>query len=311
MLISPAAPAAAPGGPGLFRAARVGLALAPLVLVHLSLFALPVVPLTLPAVVIFVVLTRVSGLGVTVGFHRGMAHHAYRTSRVFRFLLAAAGCTALQKGPLWWVVHHRKHHAHSDVPGDVHSPVVDGLWYAHAGWLFVNDLNQAGYATVRDLARFPELVWLDRLWMLPGAAAAGLCYWVDGWSGLVWGFGLATVLVFQVTFAVNSIGHRWGRRRFATREGSRNNAVLGVLAMGDGWHNNHHRAPRSARHGLAWYELDVSYQTIRLFRALGLVWDVRQPPAAVLAAATGPAPAPDGPAVGRGPVPRPGVGTPG
>jgi stearoyl-CoA desaturase (Delta-9 desaturase) len=285
MSTSPAALSPAPGRPLVFRAARVGLALTPLLLVHLSLLALPFIPPTLAAVVILVVVTRVAGLGITVGFHRGLAHHAYRTSRAFRFLLAAAGCTALQKGPLWWVVHHRKHHAHSDVPGDVHSPVVDGFWYAHAGWLFVNDLNRPDHGTVRDLTRYPELVWLDRLWMVPGAAAAGLCYWLDGWAGLVWGFGLGTVLVFQVTFAVNSLGHRWGRQRFATGEGSRNNAVLGILGMGDGWHNNHHRTPRSARHGLAWYEFDMSYQTIRLFRAVGLVWDVRQPPAAVLAAA--------------------------
>jgi stearoyl-CoA desaturase (delta-9 desaturase) len=279
--------AAAPGRPGFLRVVRVGLALSPLVAVHLSLVALPFVPPTLTALVLLVVVTRVAGLGITVGFHRGLAHHAYNTSRAFRFLLAAAGCTALQKGPLWWVVHHRKHHAYSDVPGDVHSPVVDSLLYAHAGWLFTNDLNSPGHGTVRDLARYPGLVWLDRLWMLPGAAVAGLCYLAGGWSGLVWGYCLGTVLVFQVTFAVNSIGHRWGRQRFATGEGSRNNAVLGVLGMGDGWHNNHHRAPRSARHGLAWYELDVSYQTIRLFRAAGLVWDVREPPAEVLAAARG------------------------
>jgi stearoyl-CoA desaturase (delta-9 desaturase) len=280
-----AARPAAHAGLGLFRVVRVALALAPLLLVHLSLFALPFVEPTLIAVVVFVVVTRVAGIGVTVGFHRGMAHHAYRTSRAFRFLLAAAGCTALQKGPLWWVVHHRKHHAHSDVPGDVHSPVVDGFWYAHVGWLFVNDLNRPDHATVRDLARYPELLWLDRLWMLPGVAAAGLCYLAAGWAGLLWGYALGVVVIFQVTFAVNSIGHLWGGRRFATREGSRNNPVLGVLAMGDGWHNNHHRSPRSARHGLAWYELDMSYTTIRVFRALGLVWAVRQPPAEVLVAA--------------------------
>ncbi len=274
------------------RAGRVVLAVTPLILVHLALFTLPVVPPTFAAVMVLLVVTRVAGHGVTVGFHRGLAHHSYRTSRWFRFVLAAAGCTALQNGPLWWVLHHRRHHAHSDVPGDVHSPVVDSFWHAHVGWLFTADRTRPDFSTVRDLARYPELVWLDRLWMLPGAAAAGLSYLAAGWAGVVWGFALGTVLVFQVTFAVNSIGHRWGARRFATREGSRNNFVLGILALGDGWHNNHHRAPRSARHGLAWYEHDMGYQIIRLFRVCGLVWDVRQPPAEVLAAARTPA-APD------------------
>jgi stearoyl-CoA desaturase (delta-9 desaturase) len=286
----PAAPAVAVvARPAYYRAARVGLSLAPLILVHLSLVALAVVPVTVAGVVLLVVMTRVTGLGVTVGFHRLLSHHAFKTPRWFQFALAAAGCTALQKGPLWWAVHHRQHHAHSDTEGDVHSPVVDGFWYAHSGWLFARDLMRPDHAAVRDLTRYPELVWLDRLWMLPGLLAAGACYLAGGWPGVVWGYALSTVLVFQVTFAVNSVGHRWGRQRFATGEGSRNNWVLGVLAMGDGWHNNHHRAPTSARHGLAWYEFDQAYLVIRLLRRVGLVWGVRQPPARVLAAAGRPA----------------------
>jgi stearoyl-CoA desaturase (delta-9 desaturase) len=278
--------------PGWYRAARIGLALTPLIAVHAALAGLFVVPPTLTGFVLLVVMTRVSGLGITVGFHRGLSHHAFKTSRWFRFVLAAAGCTALQKGPLWWVIHHRQHHTHSDVPGDVHSPVVDGLWHAHSGWLFTRDLMRPDFGTVRDLTRYPELVWLERLWLVPAVLAAAGCYAIGGAAGLVWGYCLSTVLVFQVSFAVNSFGHRFGPQRFATGEGSRNNFVLGVLAMGDGWHNNHHRAPTSARHGLAWYEFDQAYQVIRLLSAVGLVWGVRQPPAAVLAAARGrPAPA--------------------
>lgn len=290
LLAAPAAAVRVP--PAWYRATRVGLSLAPLILIHLSLIGLAYVPVTVTSLVLLVVMTRVSGLGITVGFHRGLAHHAYKTSRWFRFLLAAAGCTALQKGPLWWVVHHRQHHTHSDTPEDVHSPVVDGFWYGHCGWLFANDLMRPDHAGVRDLTRFPELRWLDRLWMVPGVLAAGACYLIDGWAGLLWGYGLSTVLIFQVTFAVNSVGHRWGPQRYATGEGSRNNAVLGVLAMGDGWHNNHHKCPTSARHGFAWYEFDMAYLAIRVFRRLGLVWGVRLPPPAVLAVARGtPAPA--------------------
>ncbi len=283
LLAAPPAPAAPPVT--WYRVVRVGLALVPLVAVHLALVALFFVPVTLAGVVLLVVMTRISGTGITVGFHRYLAHHAFKTSRWFQFALTAAGCTAMQKGPLWWVIHHRKHHTHSDAPGDVHSPVLDGFWFAHLGWLFTQDLSRPGHAGVRDLARFPELVWLDRLWMVPGLLCAAACYAIGGTSGLVWGYCLSTVLVFQVTFAVNSVGHLWGSQRFDTGEGSRNNVVLGVLAMGEGWHNNHHRAPTSARHGFAWYELDLAYLIIRGLRATGLVWGVRQPPAAALAAA--------------------------
>lgn len=278
-------PSPAGARPAWYRALRIGLSLLPLILVHLSLCTLPFVPLTVAGFVLLVAMTRVTGLGITVGFHRYLSHHAFKTSRWFQFALAAAGCTALQKGPIWWVIHHRQHHTHSDTEGDVHSPVVNGFWYAHTGWLFARDLSRPDRASVRDLTKYPELVWLDRLWVLPGLAAAGLCYLVGGVSAVVWGYCLSTVLVFQVTFAVNSVGHRWGRQRFDTGEGSRNNWALGILAMGDGWHNNHHRVPTSARHGFAWYEFDMAYLVIRLLRSVRLVWAVRQPPAGVLAAA--------------------------
>jgi stearoyl-CoA desaturase (Delta-9 desaturase) len=265
-----------------YRATRVALSLSPLISVHLLLVALFFVQPTWLSLIVFFLMTRISGLGVTIGFHRYLSHHAFKTSRLFQFLLAAAGCTALQKGPLWWVIHHREHHMHSDVEGDVHSPVVDGFWYGHCGWLFTNDLMKPDTKNIPDLLRYPELIWLDRLWLIPGLIAAAICYAIDGWSGFFYGYCLSTVLVFQVTFAVNSVGHLWGPQRFETGEGSRNNWLLGFLAMGDGWHNNHHRAPTSARHGFEWYEFDMSYLMIRLFRVMGIVWAVRQPPDHVL-----------------------------
>ncbi|MBN9120959.1 MAG: acyl-CoA desaturase [Planctomycetes bacterium] len=285
MHTSPAGPPAPRGRTALWRAIRIGFSLSPLLAVHLALFTIPVIAPTLLGVALALVVSRVAGLGITAGFHRGLTHRSFRTGRVVQFLLAAAGCTALQKGPLWWAAHHRLHHAHSDRPGDPHSPVLGGFWHGHMGWLFTRDLMHPDPRLVRDLARFPELVWLDRLWMLPGLLLAAGCYLADGWSGVVWGFCLGVVAVFQVTFAVNSVGHLLGRRRFDTPEGSRNNLVLGYLAMGDGWHNNHHRAPGSARHGLAWYEFDMTYRVIRLLAWLRLAWAVREPPAAVLAAA--------------------------
>ncbi|MDB5310391.1 MAG: Fatty acid desaturase [Gemmataceae bacterium] len=299
-MISPAPGAMAatvvlpPRRPGWYRAARVSFALLPLLSVHLALAAIPFVPLTLGGVVLLFVMTRVSGVGITVGFHRGLSHHAYKTSRWFQFLLSFAGCTAFQRGPLWWALFHRIHHQHSDTEGDVHSPVVKGFWYSHCGWLFTRYMLEPDFRMVRDLTKHPELVWLDRLWMVPGMLVAAGVYLAGGWSWLIYGYCLSTVMVFQVTFAVNSIGHLFGSQRYATGEGSRNNWVLGILGMGDGWHNNHHRVPTSARHGFAWYEVDVAYRFICLFRRLGLVWGVRVPPAEVMAVATGkhPTPAP-------------------
>jgi stearoyl-CoA desaturase (delta-9 desaturase) len=305
-----ALPAGSPAPTGIaavWRAIRIGLSLSPLLAVHLALLTAVVAAPSALALVLAVGVSRVAGLGVTVGFHRGLTHRSYRTGRLVQFLLACAGCSALQKGPLWWAAHHRLHHAHSDRPGDPHSPVVDGFWHGHMGWLFASDLMYPDPRLVRDLAKYPELVWLDRLWMLPGLLLAAGCYLALGWDGLVWGFCLGVVLVFQLTFAVNSIGHRWGKRRFDTSEGSRNNLALGYLAMGDGWHNNHHRAPTSARHGLAWYEFDMTYRVIRLLARLGLAWEVREPPAAVLAAAR---PATSRPTAAAG-VPASGAPTPG
>lgn len=260
-----------------WRALRVAFSLTPLVLVHLSLAAIPYLTFSFMDLLLVIVVTRIAGLGITIGFHRYLSHRAFKTSRVGQFLLAVAGCTAMQKGPIWWVIHHRLHHRHSDTPGDPHSPVEHGLVYAHCGWLFANDLTAPDNRPVKDLMRSPELVWLDRLWMVPGIGLAAACYVLGGWAGVVYGFCLGTVLVFQVTFAVNSFGHRFGPQRYDTGDGSRNNWVLGLLAMGDGWHNNHHRSPGSARHGFAWYEFDQSYLVIRILKACGLVWDVRQP----------------------------------
>jgi stearoyl-CoA desaturase (delta-9 desaturase) len=166
--------------------------------------------------------------------------------------------------------------------------VVGGFLHGHMGWLFTQDLMHPDERPVRDLAKFPELVWLDRLWLIPGLLLAGACYAVGGWGGLVYGYCLSVVLTFQVTFAVNSIGHLFGPQRFATGEGSRNNPLLGVLAMGDGWHNNHHRAPYSARHGFAWYEVDMTFAFIRLLERLGLVWAVKVPAAELMSGAESP-----------------------
>ncbi|HSQ55364.1 MAG TPA: fatty acid desaturase [Gemmata sp.] len=256
----------------------------PLIIVHLALFAIPFVAFTWWTVAASAMVLGIAGLGVTIGFHRYFAHRSFETSRAFQFLLGCAGCASLQKGLIWWTVHHRLHHRHADRADDPHSPIVDGFWYSHIGWLFARDLTDYDRGIVNDLTKYRELVWLDRLWMLPGVALAAACYAWLGWAGVVYGYCATVAIAFQVTFAINSVGHLWGTRRFETGEGSRNNWVLGLLAFGEGWHNNHHRVPYSARQGFfAWYELDVSYLVIRVLAALGLVWNVKEPPASVLA----------------------------
>ena len=264
------------------RCLSIAFDLSPLVGVHLALVAIPFVPFSWTSFWMIFILTRVVGLGITAGLHRYFSHHAFKTSRWFQFVLAFLGCTALQKGPLWWSAHHRLHHKHSDREHDPHSPVLEGFWHGHVGWLFSQDLMHPDPKLTRDLARYPELVILDKLWMLPGILLAGVCYLIDGWAGVVYGFCLTIALVFQVTFAINSFGHLLGRQRFDTGDGSRNLFWLGLISMGEGWHNNHHRAPASARHGFAWYEFDLTYTVIKVWKWMGLVWGVKVPSAEVM-----------------------------
>jgi stearoyl-CoA desaturase (delta-9 desaturase) len=242
-----------------------------------------------------------TAVGVTVGYHRLFTHRSFETTRPMKFVLAALGAMAFEGPVLKWVAMHRRHHQHSDGADDPHSPhhhgaglrgLLAGAWHAHVGWVFDPDPpNLSRYAG--DLARERVLRVVSGTWLL--WAAVGLLLpavlgglltlsWGGALLGLIWG-GLARVfLVHHVTWSVNSVCHLWGTRPFASRDHSRNNAVLGVLALGEGWHNNHHAFPTSARHGLRWWEVDVSYWVIRAMAAVGLAWKVRVPAAESVAA---------------------------
>jgi stearoyl-CoA desaturase (Delta-9 desaturase) len=220
--------------------------------------------------------------GITGGYHRYFAHRTYKTSRAFQLVLALLGCSATQKGPLWWAGHHRIHHKHADRPGkDVHSP-VDGGWYAHQGWIFDHRWDATRLDQIRDFAAYPELVWLNRHYEVPPLLLAATCFAVGGLSGVIWGFCISTVLLWHSTYAINSICHLWGSRRYDTPDTSRNNWLFGILTLGEGWHNNHHHYCACARQGFRWWEIDVTYYALRVLQALGLVWDVREPPAHVV-----------------------------
>jgi stearoyl-CoA desaturase (delta-9 desaturase) len=218
---------------------------------------------------------------ITAGYHRYFAHRTYKTSRAVQFVLAVLGCTSVQKGPLWWAAGHRRHHQYSDQPGDMHSP-QEGFWHSHQGWIFDGRWDDTEIERVPDLARYPELLWLNRWHIVPAALLALLCFFIGGWSGLVWGFAISTVALLHVTYSINSLAHVWGSRRYPTSDTSRNNALLALLTMGEGWHNNHHHYQASTRQGFFWWEIDLTYYVLRGLAALGLVWAIREPPAHVL-----------------------------
>ncbi|HEY8154282.1 MAG TPA: acyl-CoA desaturase [Myxococcota bacterium] len=219
---------------------------------------------------------------ITGGYHRYFAHKTYKTSRAFQFVLAVLGATATQKGVLWWAGHHRIHHKYADQPGrDVHSP-RDGFWHSHQGWIFHGRWDGSSLDQIQDFASYPELVWLNRWHVVPPIVLAAACFAIGGFTGLLWGFGISTVLLWHATYSINSLAHRWGTRRYDTVDTSRNNLLLGLLTLGEGWHNNHHHYCASARQGFFWWEIDVSYYLLRALAAVGLIWDVREPPAHIV-----------------------------
>jgi stearoyl-CoA desaturase (delta-9 desaturase) len=223
---------------------------------------------------------RIFAIGA--GYHRYFSHRAYATSRVFQFVLAFLAQTTAQKSVLWWAAKHRHHHLHSDTGEDVHSPRHTGFIYSHLGWIFARRHDGVDFMKVADLARYPELMWLHRFELLPAIVLAGLCFLAAGWSGLVVGFFWSTVLVYHATFCINSLAHVSGSKRYVTGDDSRNNWLLAVFTMGEGWHNNHHAFQSSVRQGFRWWEIDPTYYILRVLSWFGLVWSLKTPPEQVL-----------------------------
>jgi len=267
---------------------------APFVLLHAGCLGVLWVGVSPFAVGIAIALFALRMFAVTAFYHRYFSHRAFRTSRAAQFAFAVLGAAAVQRGPLWWASHHRHHHVHSDSPADKHSAREHGFLWSHLGWFLARESFATRLELVPDLARYPELRWLDRYDAAVPAALAvtlyGLGAWLEasapglGTSGaqlVVWGFCISTVTLSHSTFTINSLAHRFGARRYATRDDSRNNLWLALLTFGEGWHNNHHHFPGAARQGFYWWEVDLSYYGLRLLAALGLIWDLRSVPAAV------------------------------
>jgi stearoyl-CoA desaturase (delta-9 desaturase) len=252
------------------------------VLVHVALLGVLWSGVTAGSVALFAALYVVRMWGLTGAHHRYFAHRTFKTSRAFQFVLALVAQSSVQRGVLWWAAHHRVHHKHADEAGDVHSPVQRGFWYSHFGWIF--DGNDATrWDKVQDFARYPELVWLDRHWLVVPVALATACLALGGLPGLFVGFFASTVAVWHATFLVNSLAHVAGSRRFPTPDHSRNNWLIALVTLGEGWHNNHHHYQSSARNGFYWWEVDVTWYVLRALAAVGLIWDLREPPAHMLA----------------------------
>jgi stearoyl-CoA desaturase (Delta-9 desaturase) len=263
----------------------------PFVALHIALFSLFWVGWS-PFAVMFALLMYVVRMFAVTGFyHRYFAHKTFQTSRIAQFLFALVGATAVQRGPLWWAAHHRSHHVHADQPQDIHSPHQHGLLWSHLGWF----LSHANFKTqvdrVRELTRFKELCWLDRFdSLVPIALAFGLfglgellrqyasALQTNGWQLLVWGFVVSTIALYHATFCVNSLAHVWGSRRYATRDHSRNNLLIAIFTLGEGWHNNHHHFPGSAKQGFYWWEIDFTYYGLKVLEAMGLIWNLKQVP---------------------------------
>jgi stearoyl-CoA desaturase (delta-9 desaturase) len=235
------------------------------------------VPFSSKLVLLAGALYAVRMLALSAGYHRYFAHRSYKTSRAFQLVLAFAGGTCTQRGALWWAANHRQHHRYSDQPEDIHSPLQQGLFWSHLGWILSKRFEEPRYDHIRDFARFPELRWLDRHHFVPSLALAAALLATGGWAAVIWGSFVSSVFLWHCTFSINSVAHAFGRRRYRTTDDSRNNAVLALLAMGEGWHNNHHHYQSSARLGFFWWELDCTYYLLRALEAVGLVWDLRTP----------------------------------
>lgn len=234
---------------------------------------------TWQALAVGVFLWWVTGsLGIGIGYHRLLTHRGYKTPKAVEYFLTFCGALALQGGPLDWVATHRIHHAHADAPGDPHTP-RDGGWWSHVLWVMHRTGQHREQAMldkyVPDLTRDPFHVWLTRLYLLPLVLVGLALLALGGWPYVLWGVFFRVTYGWHATWLVNSATHMWGARRFATRDDSRNSLWVALLTFGEGWHNNHHAHPTSARHGLRWYEIDMNWWGIRALQLLGLARSIK------------------------------------
>ena len=266
----------------------------PFVFMHVGCLAVIRVGWSWTAVAVAAALYFVRMFAITGFYHRYFSHRTFRTSRVAQFLFAVLGNTAVQRGAIWWAAVHRHHHKHADSEHDVHSPGLTGFWWAHIGWMTSSRNFPTNYGVVRDLAKYPELVFLNRFDLVVPALFGAALYGAGallhaaapglGTSGgqlFVWGFFVSTVVLLHATLFVNSLAHAFGSRRFATDDDSRNSLLLALITLGEGWHNNHHRFMGAARQGFYWWEIDPTWYGLKALSWTGLIWNLKPVPRSV------------------------------
>jgi stearoyl-CoA desaturase (delta-9 desaturase) len=274
----------------------------PFFAIHLLALGVLLVPFKWHYVAVAAGLYVVRMFGITAVFHRYFSHRSYKTSRWFQFVLAFIATTSAQKGALWWAAHHRHHHKYSDTPEDIHSPKQHGLWWAHVGWILSSKWDETQWDRIKDFARYPELRWLNKHHLVPPILLAAALWLIGGVPLVLWGFCLSTVFLWHGTFTINSLSHVFGKARYrASDDDSKNNWLLALITLGEGWHNNHHFYQSTANQGWFWWEVDLSYYALKVLSWLGLVWDLRTPPEHIKYAHKNP-PVADAPAVKPVPV---------
>jgi stearoyl-CoA desaturase (Delta-9 desaturase) len=247
----------------------------PFVLLHAGCVGVFLVPFRWSWLGLMLAMYVVRMFGITAGYHRYFSHRSYKLGRGWQFLMAFLAETSGQKGVLWWAAHHRVHHRYADKDPDIHSPLKRGFWWAHVGWVLSNEYDKYDPALIQDFGKYPELRWLDKHYLIPPVALAAVLLLGGGPGAFVWGFVVSTALLFHGTFSINSVAHLWGSRRFDTADDSRNNFVLAIITLGEGWHNNHHKFMYACRQGIRWWEIDITYYALKLLNWLGVARDLR------------------------------------
>ena len=263
----------------------------PFALMHLVCLCVIWTGTSTVAVLVAVAMYVIRMFAITGLYHRYFSHKAFKTSRPVQFIFGLLGASAVQRGPIWWAAHHRHHHANSDLPQDIHSCVQHGFFRSHMGWF----LSRRGFAPdlkfVRDLLKYPELRWLDRydtfVPLILGVGMFGLGLLLEHtspelgttrWQMLIWGFFISTIVCYHGTYTINSLSHVFGFQRYRTGDTSKNNWLLAIITLGEGWHNNHHHYPNAARQGFYWWEYDITYYVLKVLSWCGIIWDLKPIP---------------------------------
>lgn len=263
----------------------------PFIFMHVMCLGVLWVGWSWTALLVAVGLYLIRMFAITAFYHRYFSHRTFKTSRTSQFVFAVLGSTAIQRGPLWWAAHHRHHHRYSDLASDHHSPKQHGFLWSHMGWFTAQANFRTDLQAVRDLAKFPELCFLDRFDVIVAVALALLLYGLgaalemmvpslatNGIQLLIWGFFISTVVLYHATYTINSLAHQIGRQRYDTGDTSGNSLLLSLITLGEGWHNNHHHFPNAVRQGFYWWEIDLTYYILRLLAWCGVIWDLKPVP---------------------------------